>query len=228
MIQPFVFVALDGLISKEHETMEIAHRLCEIQEPFGFKINLDWLLKKGIDPAVKMMKVFDRPIFADTKIFNGSRTMFDIVKMLVDAGINYTNVYALADTLLPKTIEAVKGSDTKVFGLTVMTHFNEAYCMSHFRRSLPDTIRHFTQVAVKGGCHGVILPGTALKDVADLNTFKVVPGVRPPWYKDTRHEEEVEPLVAKEGGANALVCGGPVMKSPDPVKALELILSEIR
>jgi orotidine-5'-phosphate decarboxylase len=93
---------------------------------------------------------------------------------------------------------------------------------------LLETVRHFAEIATAAGCHGIILPGTALKSVADLDTIKVVPGVRPTWYKDARHEEKIKPRVAAEKGANVLVCGSPIMKSENPVDALQRILAEIQ
>jgi len=182
----------------------------------------------GLKAAIKQVQQFGRPVFADLKMWNGTRTMASVIRNLVDAGVDYLNVYALADSLLPEAIKATEGSKTKVLGLTVLTHFSEDYCQKHFRRSLPETVSHFAKVAVLAGCHGIILPGTTLEAVADLDTIKVVPGVRPAWYKDTRHEEEVEPRVAVEKGANILVCGSPIMKSGNPVESLRRILAEMK
>jgi len=226
-MKPFLFIALDDLAKEEKETLSIAEQLASISGNFGFKINLDYILKKGFKNAFKPIQQFGRPVFADLKMWNGTRTMVSVIENLVAMKVDYTNVYVLADDLLPKTIRIAEGTKTKVLGLTVLTHFNKNYCQKHFRRSLLETIQHFAEIAVKAGCHGVILPGTALESVKNLNIIKVVPGVRPSWYKDTRHKEEVEPRVAIEKGANILVCGSPIMKSRKPVEALKKVLSEI-
>jgi len=233
MERPFLWIALDDLAKKEKEmeTLAIAERLSKVEGYFGFKINLDYMLNSTMSTRQTLWQIqqrFGRPIFADLKMWNGTRTMASVIKNLVDLGVDYLNVYALADELLPKAIQITEGTKTKVLGLTVLTHFNEAYCQKHFKRSLPKTVRHFAEVAVAAGCHGIILPGTALEVVADLDTIKVVPGVHPVWYKDTRHEEEIEPRVAIAKGANVLVCGSPIMKSENPVDALRKILSEIK
>ena len=222
--------ALDDLAGKEEKTLKVAEQLSKIEGNFGFKINLDYLLnpEKGLRALLEPIQQFGRPVFSDLKMWNGTRTMASVIENLVALGVDYLNVYALADELLPKAIQITEGTKTKVIGLTVLTHFSEAYCQKHFRRSLPETVRHFTEVAVEAGCHGIILPGTALEAVVDIDTIKVVPGVRPAWYKDTRHEEEVEPRIAAEKGANILVCGRPIMKSENPVDALRRILAEIQ
>ncbi|TSC92928.1 MAG: orotidine-5'-phosphate decarboxylase [Candidatus Berkelbacteria bacterium Licking1014_7] len=229
-MKPLLFVALDDLANKEGKTLKVAEQLSGVEGNFGFKINLDYLLnpEKGSKALLRPIQQFGRLVFSDLKMWNGTRTMASVIENLVALGVDYLNVYALADELLPKAIQNTEGTKTKVLGLTVLTHYNEAYCQKHFRRSLPETVRHFAEVAVKAGCHGIILPGTALEAVADLDTIKVVPGVRPTWHKDTRHEEEVEPRVAAEKGANVLVCGSPIMKSENPAEALRRILAEIQ
>lgn len=229
-MKPLLLIALDDLAGKEEKTLKVAEQLSKVEGNFGFKVNLDYLLnpEKGLKTLLAPIQQFDRPVFFDLKMWNGTRTMASVIENLVALGVDYLNVYALADELLPKAIQITEGTKTKVLGLTVLTHFNEAYCQKHFRRSLPETVRHFAEVAVKTGCHGIILPGTALEAVADLDTIKVVPGVRSTWYKDTRHEEEVELRVAAEKGANILVCGSPIMKSENQVDALRRILAEIQ
>lgn len=229
-MKKFLFVALDDLTNRERETVKVAEQLSKVEGNFGFKVNLDYLLnpEKGLKALLAPIQQFGRPVFSDLKMWNGTRTMASVIENLVALGVDYLNVYALAEELLPKAIRVTEGTKTKVFGLTVLTHFSETYCQKHFRRSLPETVRHFAEVAVVAGCHGIILPGTALESVADLDTIKVVPGVRPTWYKDTRHEEEVEPRAAVEKGADVLVCGSPIMKSENPVDALRKVLSEMR
>jgi len=228
-MKPFLFIALDDLAKRETETLEIAKQLSDIEGNFGFKVNLDYLLNpdNGLKTTIGNVQQFGRLIFVDLKMWNGTRTMGSIIENLVSIGVDYLNVYALADDLLPEAIEIVRGSRTKVLGVTVLTHFSETYCKKHFGRTLKETVRHFAEVAIESGCHGIILPGTALEVVQDLKTIKVVPGVRPKWYKDTRHEEKVEPNVAIKKGADILVCGSPIMKNPDKGAALKRVLGEM-
>ncbi len=232
MRKPLVFVALDGLATNRNGTLKTAERLCQFKDGnFGFKVNLDALIdtELGLREILAPLQALNRPIFADLKVFNGTRTMASLFSKLAELGVQYTNVWALAEELLPKAIKAVEGTPTKILGLTVLTHYNEAYCQRHFGRDFPSTVRHFAQVAIESGCHGIILPGTQLPAVQDLETFKVVPGVRPTWYHDDRHSEEAEitPREAADADADALVCGSPIMKWDDPAAALGNILIEV-
>lgn len=229
MNKPFLFIALDGLAKREKETLGTVERFSNVEGNFGFKANLDYLLNpmEGLKATLERLQRFGRPIFADLKMWNGTRTMASIVETLVDRGADYLNVYALADDLLPEVIQITQGSNTKVLGLTILSHYSEDYCQRHFRRSLREAVRHFARVALEAGCHGIILPGTTLETVQDLDTIKVVPGIRPDWYQDTRHEQEIEPGIAVRKGTDILVCGSPIMKSIDKVTALKKVLSEM-
>ncbi len=235
MQKPFLWVALDDLDRKPQETLEIAKRLAEIEGPFGFKVNLDYLLNPILSLADVVARVhhLGRSIFADLKMWNGTRTMESVIKNLVTLEVEYLNVYALADGLLPGAIKATEGSKTKILAVTVLTHYDDNYCRKWFRRTLRETVRLGAEVARERGCHGIILPGTTLDVVADLQTEKVTPGVRLDWYpEDARHQQEVEPKVAVDGGATGLVCGGPIMKSVekagiDNVEALQRVLADM-
>jgi orotidine-5'-phosphate decarboxylase len=230
MGKPFLFVALDDLYRKEGQTLEIATKLCEVQEPFGFKINLDYLLRKSIPVAVRMLRPFGRPIFADLKMWNGARTMTDVIEQLVEARVDYFNVYSLADSQLPRALQVAKGTQTKSLGVTILTHYEDGYCLENFGRPLTTTVTQMSLKAIEKGCDGVIVPGTTLKDIKHLNTIKCVSGIRMSWYPDdSRHEQAVEAMVAIEEGATLLVCGGPIMKAKErvgiePTEALKRIL----
>ncbi|MDO8594824.1 MAG: orotidine 5'-phosphate decarboxylase / HUMPS family protein [bacterium] len=226
-MRPFLWIALDALLRKEAETLKLAESLAKVDGDFGFKINLDYFLLRDIEKVVANFAGFGRPLFADLKMWNGNRTMMDAVEALAGK-VTYVNIYALADEMLTKTVAKANESGIQVLGITVLTHYNDAYCQKHFRRSLPETVRHLSDTALERGCHGVILPGTTLNVVSDLTCKKMVPGIRPTWYEDDRHEEETLPADVGKGGASDAVCGSPVTKSKEPEKALERVLGEMQ
>ncbi|MBI2051133.1 MAG: orotidine 5'-phosphate decarboxylase [Parcubacteria group bacterium] len=222
-----LFVALDGIKEKTRQTLEEVELFMAVDGDFGFKINLDYVLAVGCEAAVLAVGQFGRPIFVDLKMWNGGRTMASVVAGLAQLGVAYTNGYALADKELAHAVRAAEGTNTEVLGLTVLTHYDDAYCRRHFLRSLLDTVGHLAKVALDAGCRGVILPGTTLGAVADIAIDPWVPGVRPPWYSDDRHSEEITPRAAKEAGVKAVVCGSPIMKSDDKVGALRAVLTDL-
>lgn len=220
-------VAIDT--TDQHKAVETAIELdCGGKElPFMVKFNLDFFLNCGISGALShLASLEDRPIFADLKAWNGKRTLRDIAKKLAGK-VAYVNFYALADTYLGDVVKELEGSGTKVLAVTVLTHYDDSYCQRFFGSSLYDTVKRFTEVAAENNCHGIVVPPTCLDAVEEYNLEKVCPGIRPTWFSDNRHEQEVTPAQAIAAGADILVCGSPILKSPNPIQAIKTILDEM-
>ena len=233
MSKPFLFVGLD--YEDLNEAASFAEELTQVDRTdFGFKLNLDFILNTALlgdrQPFERVLKL-GRPIFADLKMWNGKRTMVSIVEGLIKAGVDYFNVYSLADTpFLKAVVEATNGTKTKVLGVTVLTHYNEEYCQRMRGCSLREAVRKDAEVVYSAGCHGVILPGTTLDLVSDLYTEKLVPSARPSWYGktgDNYQEQETFVRDAIAGGANLLVCSSPIKKSNNRKEALIKTLDEM-
>lgn len=226
MKSPLLFVALDDLGDKEQETLKAVQELDQVPGSFGYKINLDCLIAEGIRATIRKLPD-SRPIFADTKTWNGKRTMTDLAKMLVAAGVDYFNVWVQADDQLAGAVQATEGSKTKILGVTVLTHYSDDWCRMYFRRSLEETVVFLTQRAKDFGLHGVVLPGTCLPVVKDSDRIKTVPGIRMEDFKDDRHKQEVTPEFAAQNRADIVVCGSPIMKVSDKAGALRQVLSRL-
>ena len=229
MSERLLYVALDH--NEQSGNLSLAKQLAEVGGQFGYKINADHYSLWGL-PYVKELQRHGRPIFVDLKLNNGPRTMTRILAPLAETGVNHSNVWALAERLITPTVEAlrqIEGSQLKVLGVTVTSRFDEESCQRHFGRSLDATVKHFTEVALDVGCDGVILPGTCLDAIRDIETVKLVSGVRPLGLggDSAQQREVITPQQAIINGANILVCGSPIYKSPDPVQALRTVLSQI-
>ncbi|MBI2639945.1 MAG: orotidine 5'-phosphate decarboxylase [Candidatus Sungbacteria bacterium] len=229
MKTPILFIALDGLVLNERKTLNTAYDLNSADGRFGFKVNLDYLLKHGIRRAVRRILDLGRPVFADLKMWHDERAMVSVTDELMEAGVDYFNIYALADGHLIDVVRHIKKyqSHTKVLALTVLSYLSEPHCREFFRRTTAEAVNDFAGVAVNTGCDGIILPGAMLNIFKKFPLMTVATGIRPKWFRDARHRFEVEPAVAVARGADGLVCGSPIMKNEDPVAALKMILAEI-
>lgn len=232
---PTFFLANDALMKEKF--YENIHKVAGIKDYYGIKINLDLIIKDGKLPKDFIIQ-YNNPmagnnfaVFVDMKMWNGKRTMQEVVEFLGDQGVNMINVYALADNLLEKAVKSAEKYGMAILGVTTLTHYTEEYCQKVFRRSMAETVRFLAEMALNQGCDGYILPGTMLYAVADLSGIKFNPAVRPAWFEDkkTNFQEQIfEPGEAIRKGADIVSCGSPVFKSPDPEKALGMILSEVR
>lgn len=208
-----------------------ATSVCDAPKTFGFKLNMDVLIKHGVGVIGDFKKRYGRPIFADIKMWNGGRTMESAIKTLAEAGADMTNLYLHAgDKLIRCALRGTEGSNLQVFGVGVLTHYTDADCLALYDRPLREMVKMFGQIAADVGMHGYILAGTCLDAVDGLELTKLVPAVRPVRFENTKandQEQTVTPTEAFNRGAQIVVCGSPVFKSADPVVALRELLEEI-
>ncbi|MBS3117315.1 orotidine 5'-phosphate decarboxylase [Candidatus Woesearchaeota archaeon] len=232
--QPFLFVGLD--YENPSQVAEFAEELAEVdRNDFGFKLNLDFYINCALlgdtRPLARVARL-GKPTFADLKMWNGKRTMSSVADCLkITHGAEYFNVYAMAtDDFLRRVVDCVSGTNIKVLGITVLTHYNDDYCRVMRGGSLRETVRKDAEIAYNAGCHGIILPGSMLKEVADLEIQKLIPAVRPSWYGktgDNYQEQETYVRDAVKNGADLLVCSSPIRKSKDRKEALVRTLDEM-
>lgn len=225
-----LFVALDS--PKRERVLEWMGLLDDMERDFGYKVNLDFIVQNGGVGAIRDLPT-TRPIFADMKMWNGVRTMVETCKALQDAGASFVSVYALAGvdmlTELREALSDLSHPIIKLLGLTVLTHYDDAYCREQFGMSLELTVSHLAEIAQNAGLHGIIVPGTALGAVKEFEIAKLVPAVRPLSYVEKRKDQKqtVSAQAATRAGADLLVCGSPVTKADDPRRALAEILEEV-
>jgi orotidine-5'-phosphate decarboxylase len=230
--QPKLYLALDT--PDPHKAWQMARMVHGVEGDYGFKLNLDeLLLNDAVHQVARFKEEFGRPIFTDTKTWNGARTMAEVAVGLGRAGSSLVNIYAQSGVkFMRRVMGAVQDSDVEidVFALGVLTHYTEADCQRLYRRTLSATVRLFARDAAEAGADGYIQPGTVLHRTKWLEVKKLVPAVRPLWYGDTKanlQEQTVTPEQAFAGGADIVVCGSPVFKSEEPAEALHRLLEEI-
>ena len=230
MAEALLYIALDHNLGSQN--IDLVDSLHHVPGNFGFKINQDhYTLWPSYVTSIRIIDRPSKPIFIDTKISNGARTMSNIVQDIVNQKARHTNVWATAGRLIKPLAEIVKDTNTELLGVTVTTHFDDKYCQRIYGKSLADTVRMLSELALENGCSGIILPGTALRAVEDLKCTKVVPAVRPPWFLDKNandQEQTVTPTEAIQMGADILVCGSPIYTHPKPAEALQMIFEEIQ
>lgn len=232
----FIYLAIDQ--SEQSAVLDQAENLAKNvpSSGYGFKINLDavlnfWTSSKSPREFILELSKLGKPIFVDIKIWNGERTMSNIAAGLADLNVDIINVYPHSGRKFVKKMkESIAGSKTKLFGLTVLTHYTEEYTREIYGLSFSDTVRKLAQIDLECGVDGIILPPTELKTVRDINLLKLCPGIRPDWFiekKTNNQEQTATPRDAILAGASHLVIGSPVFKSENPVEALKKVLNEI-
>jgi len=227
------YVALD--YDNPNRNLAFACQLASrVDGDFGFKINLDsfvsvdeFALSSG--ELIRRLKETEKPLFADLKMWNGSRTMSNAARGLANEGVDIINVYAHALKYVGRVRKALEGTNTKLFTLGVLTHYTEQDTRILYGKSYEEAVRMFAEIGREEGADGIIVPGTCLDAVQDIRLEKLTPGVRPEWYKAQSNDQQqpVTPRYAKEHGADYIVVGSPIYESKKPEHALERILEEV-
>jgi len=229
-IERLVWVDLG--LDNERENIELAQQLDDSGlGGFGYKVNQDDAMILGGDYITKIKEI-GRPLFVDLKMNNGGTTMARTVSWLGSLGVDYTNAWAHAESNLAKAMKTLeKDPDApKMLGVTFYTRWDEGYAQEHHNMSLPELIRHWSDVAIDCGVDGLILPGNMLESVADIDTEKVNPGVRKELGQKTESEQKQvsTPFGNIVAGATSIVVGSPIYRGEeDPVTELGYFLSEV-
>jgi len=223
---PKLFVAFD--FDDESAIFDMLHKT-QLPANIGIKLNLDLILK-DVNCIHRIKTVTKLPIFADLKIWNGKRTMVNVIREIARQGADVINVHALAGELLGKTMREVSDLNVKVVAVTILTHYDDKYCREHFGTTMSEEVSLLTEEAVLQGCHGVVLAGTCLEAIKEVNCLKIVPAIRPEWFEDKNtnlQKSIVTPKQAFDAGATSIVVGSPIWKSENPSIAIQMILDEI-
>lgn len=229
---PTVFIALD--YNNSREIIEKMRLFSRVNGPYGYKLNLDSVLSldsSGVSPykIIHRLKGTGKPVFVDLKMWNGIRTMSNIVQKCIDAQVDIVNVYPhVGRAALKELVALTRGTKTKLFVLTVLTHYDDHYCQEIYGRDLRDCVRRFAEMAHESRADGIILPPTCLDVVKDLDLIKLCPGIRPDKGDASNNQIQIcTPQEALDGGADYLVIGSPITKSEDPSRELEEILNTL-
>jgi len=211
-----IIVALDGVAAKE--SLDIAAKLKN--NTWGFKIN-DLLFEPNI---ISKLKKYGN-VFADAKLHDIPSTVARSVARLEKTGADMITVHASGGMEMMKAAKR-SARRAKIIGVTVLTS-KSTVNKKEFLKLVKDI--------KKAKLDGVVCSAHELKYLKNSKFLKVVPGIRPKWFtrrllkrydKKDDQSRKTTPAQAVKLGADLLVIGRPIIKSPNQPEALEKILSE--
>jgi orotidine 5'-phosphate decarboxylase subfamily 1 len=217
-----LYIALDC-----DDVIDTAMFLSKSKYPFGFKINLDCLFG-NITDLIKALKLLNRPIFLDLKMANGIETMKKIIHQCIKMQIDIVNVYPhIGKEYLTILSDMVKGTNTKLFMLTVLTHYDDTYTEFIYNKSMEQVVLDFTNMAYECKMDGVIVPSTYLYVVKNIPIIKMCPGIRFAENGiEARFQNQInKPEDAAKNGADILVVGTAILKSSNQEEAIAKIVN---
>ena len=181
----------------------------------GYKL-IDYATEKGFN------------IFLDLKLHDIPNTVKKSIEGLISLPINMLTIHTSGGKeMMSAAMEAVSGTDIKVFGVTTLTSLSDEDTINIFKRTTSEQVDAMLDLAESAGIDGVVCSPHELDIVSKRESLlSITPGIR---LKDSNDDQKrvMKPKEAIDLGANYLVIGRPITQSDDISGALEDIFNKI-
>ena len=219
-----IIVALDEYkqIKFEQVLDQLDPNLCMVK--IG-SVSFNSLGKRAVIEAAN--KGFD--VFLDLKLHDIPNTVKKSIKGLADLPIKMMTVHTSGGLkMLQESLDAVKDTNIKIFGVTALTSLADEDTQTIYRCNAKDQVLAMLELAMQSGIHGVVCSPHELslvKNNSDLLT--ITPGIRMTSLGDDQ-ARTMSPKEAIDNGSNFLVIGRPITASTDIKKSLQEIYDSIQ
>ena len=172
-------------------------------------------------------KGFD--IFLDLKLHDIPNTVKKSIKGLSSLPIKMLTIHTSGGKeMMIAAMEAVSGSQIKIFGVTALTSLNNDDTNQIFKRTTSEQVNAMLDLAESSGLDGVVCSPHELELVNKRESLlSITPGIR---LQDSNDDQKriMTPKQAIKLGANYLVIGRPITSSDDIKKTLNEIYLSIK
>ncbi len=163
-------------------------------------------------------------IFLDLKLHDIPNTVKKSIQGLISLPINMLTIHTSGGKdMMMAAMEAVSGTQIKVFGVTALTSLNNDDTKYIFQRTTSEQVNAMLDLAEDAGIDGVVCSPHELELVSNRdNLLSITPGIRLHESNDDQ-KRVMTPKEAIHLGANYLVIGRPITASKDIKKSLNEI-----
>ena len=172
-------------------------------------------------------KGFD--IFLDLKLHDIPNTVKKSIEGLISLPIKMLTIHTSGGKdMMMAAMEAVTGTQIKVFGVTALTSLNNDDTNRIFQRTTSEQVNAMLDLAESAGIDGVVCSPHELELVTKRKTLlSITPGIRFQRSNDDQ-KRVMTPKEAINLGADYLVIGRPITASSDISKSFEEIYLSIQ
>ena len=171
-------------------------------------------------------KGFD--IFLDLKLHDIPNTVKKSIEGLSSLPISMLTIHTSGGKdMMMAAMEAVSGTQIKVFGVTALTSLNNDDTNQIFQRTTAGQVDAMLNLAQEAGLHGVVCSPQELELVNKReNLLSITPGIR---LRDSNDDQKrvMTPKEAINLGADFLVIGRPITEVENIGEALDEIFQNI-
>ena len=195
-----------------------------------YKVGLELYTAAGME-FVRELIGEGKQVFLDLKFYDIGETVKRAVAQVAKSGVRFLTVHA-SDAVMRAAVEGRGGSQLQLLGVTVLTSVNDADLAKDGIGGITaaDLVAHRAHNAVAAGVDGLVCSPLELRTVriiAGPKMILVAPGVRSAGAAAGDQKRVATPEEALHNGADYLVIGRQVTRSPDPKGALTTILDRL-
>jgi orotidine-5'-phosphate decarboxylase len=194
-----------------------------------YKIGYQLVFAGGLEFARELAQS-GKKIFLDMKLLDIDNTVASGVENIAKMGMSMLTLHAYPKAM-KAAVEAAKGTDLCLLGVTVLTSMDEADLVDagyqYDPRSLVARRAEQARLAGMGGIVCSAEEAGLVRDIVGPDMAIVTPGIRPAGSEKGDQKRVMTPYDALKAGSTHLVVARPVVKAPDPRAAARAILNEM-
>ena len=194
-----------------------------------YKIGYQLVFAGGLEFA-RDLAADGKKIFLDMKLLDIDNTVAKGVENIAKMGMSMLTLHAYPKAMRA-AVEAAKGSDLCLLGVTVLTSMDEQDVVDAGYQYDPRTlVLRRAEQARAAGMGGIVCSAeesSAVRKIAGPDMAIVTPGIRPAGSDKGDQKRVMTPADALRAGSSHLVVARPIVKADDPKAAARAILDEM-
>ena len=194
-----------------------------------YKIGYQLVFAGGLEFARDLARD-GKKVFLDMKLLDIDNTVAKGVENIVKMGMSMLTLHAYPKAMRA-AVEAAKGSDLCLLGVTVLTSMDEQDVIDAGYEYDPHTlVLRRAEQARAAGMGGIVCSAeesSAVRKIIGPDMALVTPGIRPAGADRGDQKRVMTPADALKAGSSHLVVARPIVQAADPLAATRAILSEM-
>jgi orotidine-5'-phosphate decarboxylase len=194
-----------------------------------YKIGYQLVFAGGLELARDLARGGTK-VFLDMKLLDIDNTVARGVENIVGMGVSMLTLHAYPKAMRA-AVEAAKGSELCLLGVTVLTSMDEADLIEAGYEYDPHTlVLRRAEQALAAGMGGIVCSAgeaSAVRAIVGPHLAVVTPGIRPAGVDRGDQKRVMTPADALRAGASHLVVARPIVGAVDRKAAAQAILAEM-
>lgn len=183
----------------------------------------------GLDFASRLLSM-GKKVFLDVKLLDIDNTIAKGVENIAKRGVTMMTLHAYPKAMRA-AVEAAKGSDLCLLGVTVLTSMDQADMLeAGYTMSPEELVLRRAQQARDAGMGGIVASAAesaAIRKIVGRDMAIVTPGIRPAGSEAGDQKRVMTPADALRAGSSHLVVARPIVGAADRKAAAQSILEEM-